>query len=206
MRLYHILTVLVVQQSSARPPTDPSIIQRRQMATITIDTTKAYQTVDGFGFSEAFSFVTGLYQLPAAQQKQGLDLLFNTSTGAGLTIVRNRIPSGSDSIEPNSPGSPTATPRYVSIGTDDNQIWFSQKAQQYGVTTFYADAWSAPGYMKTNGNEAGGGYLCGVTGERCASGDWRQAYANYIVQYIKDYQANGINISYVGFLNEPEFA
>jgi O-glycosyl hydrolase len=60
--------------------------------------------------------------------------------------------------------------------------------------------------MKTNGNEAGGGYLCGVTTETCSSGDWRQAYANYLVKYIQDYKAAGIDITYVGFLNEPEFA
>jgi hypothetical protein len=51
-----------------------------------------------------------------------------------------------------------------------------------------------------------GGYLCGVTGETCSSGDWRQAYANYLVQYIKDYESVGIAIDFIGFLNEPEFA
>jgi O-glycosyl hydrolase len=48
--------------------------------------------------------------------------------------------------------------------------------------------------------------MCGVTGETCATGDWRQAYANYLVQYIKDYEAAGITIDFIGFLNEPEFA
>lgn len=179
---------LLAQHALAGPALGAEHLETRQSASITVNTAQTFQTMDGFGFSEAFSFVNGLFNLPSAAQTQGLDFLFNPTTGAGLTIVRNRIPSGSDSIAPNSPGSPTAAPKYVSIGTDDNQIWFSQKAQSYGIKTFYADAWSAPGYMKTNGNEAGGGYLCGVTGETCASGDWRQAYANYLVQYIKDYR------------------
>jgi O-glycosyl hydrolase len=181
-------------------------LNKRQTIAITVNPSTTYQTIDGFGFSEAFGFVGGLYNLPATPQKQGLDLLFSNTTGAGLNIVRNRIPSTSDSIEPNSPGSPNNPPTYHWDGSDENQVWFSQKAKGYGVTTFYADAWSAPGYMKTNGNEAGGGYLCGVTGESCSSGDWRQAYANYLVQYIKYYQQVGIDITYVGFLNEPEFA
>ena len=58
-------------------------------------------------------------------------------------------------------------------------MWFSKQAISYGVKTIYADAWSAPGFMKTNCNEANGGYLCGTTGHSCSSGDWRQAYANF---------------------------
>lgn len=37
--------------------------------------------------------------------------------------------------------------------------------------------------MKTNGSVDNGGTLCGVPGAACASGDWRQAYANYLRQY-----------------------
>lgn len=60
--------------------------------------------------------------------------------------------------------------------------------------------------MKTNGQEINGGYLCGVTGESCSSGDWRQAYANFLVQYVKYYATAGITITHLGFLNEPEYA
>ena len=59
-------------------------------------------------------------------------------------------------------------------------------------------------YMKTNNNTNNGGYLCGVTGTNCTTGDWRKAYANYLVQYLKDYQEAGISYDYIGFLNEPE--
>lgn len=58
---------------------------------------------------------------------------------------------------------------------------------KYGVKTFYGNAWSAPGFMKTNGNDANGGYLCGVPGANCSTGDWRQAYADYLVKYIQLY-------------------
>jgi O-glycosyl hydrolase len=76
----------------------------------------------------------------------------------------------------------------------------------YGVKAIYADAWSAPGFMKNTGKEAGGGYLCGTTGHSCSSGDWRQAYANYLVQYIKYYLQEGIPITHLGFLNEPDYS
>lgn len=174
---------------------------------IKVDLTTTYQTIDGFGFSQAFGRAAEFQALNTTAQKQGLDLLFSTTTGAGMTIVRNRIGSGGagDSIEPTSPGSPTASPTYVWDGNDAGQVWLSKQAMSYGVETFYADAWSAPGFMKTNGNEANGGYLCGTTGHTCSSGDWRQAFANMLVKYVQFYAEEGIPITHLGFLNEPDY-
>ncbi|CZR65824.1 uncharacterized protein PAC_15724 [Phialocephala subalpina] len=170
--------------------------------TIVLDSSTTYQTITGFGFSEAFGHAQQIYNLASAVRQQVLDILFSKSTGAGLTILRNIITTGL--IEPNSPGSPSATPTYVWDGSDGEQVWLSQQAASYGVTTIYADAWSAPSFMKTNGAVANGGYLCGVTGETCSSGSWIQAYANYLTQYVRDYGSSGVSISHVGFLNEPD--
>lgn len=174
---------------------------------IKVDLTTTYQTIDGFGFSQAFGRASQFQALNTTAQKQGLDLLFSTTTGAGMTIIRNRIGSGGagDGIEPTSPGSPTASPTYVWDGSDAGQVWLSQQAMSYGVKTFYADAWSAPGFMKTNGDEANGGYLCGTTGHNCSSGDWRQAFANMLVKYVQLYADAGIPITHLGFLNEPDY-
>src|SRR5262249_16939135 len=84
-------------------------------------------------------------------------------------------------------------------------VWFLTQAQRYGVRRFVADAWSAPGFMKANGSDTHGGELCGVPGTACASGDWRQAYANYLVQYLRFYRQVGIRITDIGFTNEPDF-
>jgi len=176
-------------------------------STVAVDGATTYQTIDGFGVSEAFGQANAIRTLTGTAQKQALDLLFNTSTGAGFSILRSLIPSGSDSIEPNSPGSPTATPTYVWNGssdtTDQGQLWLAKQAKTYGVTNFYNDAWSAPGYMKTNGSNVNGGSLCGTTGASCSSGDWRQAYANYLVQDAKFWASVGLTPSAVDFVNEP---
>ena len=74
------------------------------------------------------------------------------------------------------------------------------------MNNVFADAWSAPGFMKTNSATANGGQVCGSTGASCASGDWRQAYANYLVQYAKDYAAAGVPLSYLGPSNEPDYS
>ncbi|MBX5458419.1 MAG: cellulose binding domain-containing protein [Thermogemmatispora sp.] len=178
-------------------------------SSVTINGATTYQTIDGFGASEAFGQADAMINAGSTLEKQMLDLLFSPTTGAGLTILRNLIPSDSNhTIEPNSPGSPTATPQYVPIGTDWGQLPLTQQVvQNYGVTRIYADAWSAPGFMKTNGSESNGGTLCGAPGAAtCSTGDWRQAYANYLVQYIKDYQAAGVTITNIGFVNEPNLS
>jgi O-glycosyl hydrolase len=147
--------------------------------------------------------------MASTPQKLALDYLFSTTSGAGLSVIRNRIGSANttgDSIEPVDPGSPSATPEYTWDGVDSGQVWFSQQAVSYGVKTIYADAWSAPWFMKTNQNDELGGYLCGTTGHTCATGDWRQAYADFLAQYIKYYNEAGIPVTHVGFLNEPELS
>ncbi|KAH8880400.1 glycoside hydrolase [Thozetella sp. PMI_491] len=183
-------------------------------STVNVDLSKTYQKMDGFGFSTAFqraNLITNLKD--KTKQRELLDLLFNTTTGAGFSIVRTGIGSSPDSssdhmntFAPKKPASPKDAPTYQWDGKDSGQLWVCQEAVKYGVKTFYADAWSAPGYMKTNGQDTNGGAICGVTGTNCASGDWRQAYANYLLAYVKFYADAGVNITHLGFLNEPEFS
>jgi O-glycosyl hydrolase len=48
-------------------------------------------------------------------------------------------------------------------------------------------------------------YLCGTTGHTCSTGDWKQAYANFLVQYVKYYAQEGLTVTHLGFLNEPDY-
>ena len=185
--------------------------QAADRTAITVNPHQRYQVVDGFGFSEAFQRARQIQDLPSESRQQVLDLLFSDDKGAGLTVLRNGIGSSPTderdwmkSIAPESPGAPDATPHYVWDGDDNGQVWLTKQAQKYGVQNIYADAWSAPGYMKTNGEDSNGGELCGVRGTDCASGDWRTAYAKYLVQYLRFYQQEGIDVTHVGFTNEPD--
>ncbi|RWA09338.1 hypothetical protein EKO27_g5755 [Xylaria grammica] len=62
-----------------------------------------------------------------------------------------------------------------------SQVGEEEKHQQHSV--------------KTNNNENNGGTLCGVPGATCSSGDWRQAYADYLVQYVKYYSEAGVPVT-----------
>lgn len=92
---------------------------------VTVNPSTTYQTIDGFGFSEAFGFGGGVQNAPSAQQTQALNYMFSTTQGAGFTILRNRIASNpGDTIEPTKPASPSATPKYVWNGNDQSQVRF----------------------------------------------------------------------------------
>lgn len=125
------------------------------------------------------------------------------------TVFDNRLlTSIKQTHHPNNPGSPDAEPEYVWDSYDSGQLALSQKAVEYGVKRFYANAWSSPGFMKNNSDDANGGLLCGVEGSfepgsHCEY-DWRQAYADYFVEYIRLYASHGVNVTELGFLNEPD--
>jgi O-glycosyl hydrolase len=176
-------------------------------ATVTINAAQHFQRIDGFGVSEGFGEAKALMEAPASVQKQVLSLLYSPTRGAGLTILRNEISADAHfTIEPKAPRSPSTKPSYLTlaeVGQDQGQLWLAKRIKaDYGVGGVFADAWSAPGFMKTNGSAINGGTLCGVAGARCKSGDWRQAYADYLVQYAKDYAAAGVPLTYVGPENE----
>jgi len=101
----------------------------RQAGSITVDPSKTFQKMDGFGFSLAFqraNLITNLRDKD--KQRQLLDLLFNTTTGAGFSILRTGIGSSPDSssdhmnsFQPKNPGGPTAKPNYQWDGKDSGR-------------------------------------------------------------------------------------
>jgi glucosylceramidase len=199
-----MLTLLVAVAATVLMGQSPAAA----VSAVTVNGSTTFQHIDGFGFSEAFgraNIMHGANGLSPANQRRVLDLLFNTSTGAGFSILRNIVASSpNDTIAPSKPANPSTDPVWRWNGSDSSQVWLSQQAMGYGVRTIYADAWSAPGYMKTTGNEANGGSLCGLPGASCASGDWRAAYATYLAKYVQLYRDAGVPITHLGFLNEPE--
>lgn len=169
------------------------------------------QTMDGFGFSAAFQRTGQLEQLSDAKRAEATELLLGDS-GVDPSILRLGIGGQSTppydwmlSIQPTDPGGPAATPQYTWDGKDNGQVWFAKAAQDAGVEYIYGNAWTAPGYMKTNNNAANGGVLCGLSGTTCASGDWKTAYANYLVAWADFYEQEGVTIDGLAFTNEPDY-
>ena len=149
-------------------------------STATINGATTFQTMTGFGASEAFGQAATVMNANSSVQQQVLADLYSPTTGAGLTILRNEISADpGDTIEPTAPSSPSATPSYLSLASinqDMGQLWFAQQIKAlYGVTNMFADAWTAPAFMKVNGTTDNGSALCGASGATCSSGNWVQA-------------------------------
>jgi O-glycosyl hydrolase len=184
-----------------------------RLVTASIEPRDELQCMDGFGFCAGFqraAVMRGLFGLPPHRQREVLDLLFHPRTGAGASILRLTVgsaPGGGypspTSIQPEDPGGPASPPRYRWDRDDSGQLWLAKEAHRYGVRRFVAGAWSAPGYMKTNGSDRNGGYLKGLG---TPGADWRKAYADYLIRYVQCYADEGIEITELGFSNEPELA
>ncbi|KAJ5198714.1 uncharacterized protein N7498_007831 [Penicillium cinerascens] len=213
MKFSVIEKLLFLNALVARVGATPTVSSR---ISVSVNPKVQFQEIDGFGASQAFQRaedIFGKYGLPVVNQTLVLNLLYDENFGAGFTILRNGIGSSNtsdsnfmNSIEPINPGGPNAKPEYVWDHYDSGQFPLAQQAYSRGLQTLYADAWSAPGYMKTDDDNDNGGYLCGVTNESCTTGNWMQAYANYLVQYARFYKESGVEITHLGFLNEPQFA
>ncbi|KAK9776172.1 putative Glycoside hydrolase superfamily [Seiridium cardinale] len=181
---------------------------------ITVDVSQTFQTIRGIGYSEAFQRAQWVYNTMSDElQQEMFDLLHDPVTGAGMSILRLGIGSSANnsgdhmnSIEPISPGLPENEASYVWDRNDSSQIWWAKEVQKRGVNLFYGNSWGADAYMKDNNSTDNGGYLCGVNGTDCETGDWRQQYADKLVQWVKYYAEEGINITHLGPLNEPDIA
>ena len=173
-------------------------------STIKINAGEKYQTMIGGGCSGAFGAACATNTLSAADQNTVVETLFDENIG-GLSVLRNLIGSSpGTTILPVCPATPAGPFNYTfpTASNDSCQLTLAQRALKINPDLFlYADAWSAPGCFKTTGREAGGGYICGVRRSNCTY-DWREAYANYLIEYVKLYQQRGIKVSMLGAYNE----
>ncbi|KAK5653489.1 hypothetical protein OQA88_8975 [Cercophora sp. LCS_1] len=204
MRAWHLLPHLLLLSLAQNDPSNPPL----DAIPLSIIPSITHQKIDGFGICEAFQRANAIINLPEPARTEVLDLLFHPTKGAAFSILRIGLGSSPDSRgdHMNSP-QPNASSVFTWDGKDSGQVWVARQAQSYGVKTFIADAWSAPGYMKTNRRDDMGGWLCGVRGQgqgpECKGVNWIQGYAQYLAKYVRVWVEAGIPIKYLGFLNEP---
>ncbi|KAL2020640.1 hypothetical protein VTK56DRAFT_8130 [Thermocarpiscus australiensis] len=198
--------------SSQLVPMPWAYVQKEPPVEVKINAGVRYQTMMGGGCSGAFGVAcdqTGSRGLSAANQQLVSDYLFSENIG-GLSILRNRIGSSpSDGILASCPASPSVPANYTFASDEDTadscQLKLTRQALNANPNLFvYADAWSAPGCFKTDATDINGGFICGVRGSNCTH-DWRQAYADYLVQYVKEYEQRGVKVNMLGAYNEPDF-
>jgi len=179
-----------------------------QSLTGTANFTSKLQQIDGFGVAATFGRPAYIQSASGNLPSQIVDQLFNPVTGSGINMLRIGIDDQLVIVN-TPPVSCQVTPTYTWDHSDGGAVWLGQQSVKYGVKRFYADSWSAPAYMKTNNTIESGGTICDGSSATSGSaqcqvvGDCRAAYSNYLLQYTKDFLSDGVPITDLGWVNEP---
>ena len=188
-------------------------------ATVVIDPGSPRQAYTGIGFSLDETSVSNLWKLTPQKRDDAIRLLVDPVTGAGLN--RFRITIGSPDLiehlpfwsEDDLPAGVSEDPelKYFTIQRDlDLHVIDTIKLiQKYNPkASFFASAWSAPAWMKTNNRFLGEVALKpGSTTDYYQVGKLRDdridVFARYYAKFVQAYARQGIRIDALTLLNEP---
>jgi O-glycosyl hydrolase len=180
---------------------------------IDVNLRQTYQEMDGFGICQGLGrarILRGSQGLPPLRTREVLDLLFGFE-GAAFSILRVCIgsspsdgPGTMKSIAPDDPGGPDRPLRFSWDGDDCGQVWLAQEAVNYGVSRIFASPLSAPAYMIQHCTSEGNDAPKGVTDASPCAGDWRPAFIEYLLQYVRFYAESGVEITDLAFANQPD--
>lgn len=169
---------------------------------IAVDAAQKYQTIDGFGFTLTGGSAALINRLHTNTKKQLLQELFGNKINA-ITVSYLRISIGASDLNSDVfsyndlPAGETDTGLLkfnLSKDTADVLPLLKQIIAINPGIKIMSSPWSAPAWMKSNGNSMGGSLLPRYYG----------VYAAYFVKYLQTMQANGINLDAVTIQNEPQ--
>ncbi|OAH10689.1 discoidin domain-containing protein [Streptomyces jeddahensis] len=171
-------------------------------STITVDTTRTYQPMTGFGasFTDSSAWLVGT-KLDSAQRDALMRDLFSRRDGIGLSALRQPMgasdftASGNYSYDDMPAGQSDPTLANFTIDHDRSYTLplLKQARKINPQLTLMATPWSPPGWMKTSDSM--------VTGR--LKQDAYQPYADYFAKFLKAYAAAGVPVRYITPQNEP---
>jgi glucosylceramidase len=175
------------------------------LPTIVVDPEQTYQRVDGFGASVTDSSAEVLYRLSPAAREDTLRALFDPERGIGVSFLRQPVGSSDFTAEASHytyddvpAGETDFALRRFSIAHDQARILpLLRRARQLNpALKIMATPWSPPAWMKTTGTLVGGRLK-----DDPAIYD---AYARYLVAFVRAYAAAGVPVNYLSVQNEPQ--
>jgi glucosylceramidase len=175
--------------------------KQEQHPTIEILSDKSLQPIDGFGFALTWGSAQHLYHMDAAKRKALLKELFRT-TGNNIGISYLRISIGASDLNEyvysydDLPAGKTDTELEKFSLVEDQKYVIPILKQILAINPkikILGSPWSAPAWMKTNGNVKGGSL----------KPEYYGTYANYFVKYVEGMRAQGIRIDAITIQNEP---
>jgi glucosylceramidase len=179
----------------------PVDVANRQSATIAVNPSKGYQTMDGFGFALTGGSADLISKLPPAMRDDLLQELFSTD-GSGIGLTHLRLSIGASDLSRISysyndllPGETDPDLERFNLAAGDIQTIPLLKAilAVNPSVRIIATPWSAPPWMKTNES-----YIGGKLKLECYD-----SYAHYFVKFIIKMKSHGILINAITPQNEP---
>jgi glucosylceramidase len=179
---------------------------------LTVDATRSYQSIDGFGaaFTDTADYL--LYDsLSSSTRAQVMNDLFSPTSGIGLSLMR--VPMGSSDFTATPTSNPStysyddnggvADPTLANFSIAHDQAYtipvIKQAAALNPSMKLVATEWSPPAWMKTTGSMLGANNATLVTGDE-------PVLAQYFTKFLQAYKAQGVNIWAVTPQNEPSLA
>ena len=172
-----------------------------QEPTIEINDQKKFQTMDGFGFALTGGSAQHLARMDAANRVALLHELFGID-GKNIGLSYLRISIGSSDLNDHvysyddlAAGETDPELKKFSLAGDRAELIpvLKEILAINPEIEILGSPWSAPPWMKTNGNAKGGKL----------SAEYYGSYAKYFVKYIQEMKAAGIRIAAITVQNEP---
>lgn len=167
-----------------------------------VNTNKQFQRMEGVGAALTETSVLNILKLPKDQQDTLLETLFHPVFGAGMNLIR--VPMGSSDLADGSKGeytyddSPGNIPdpqmTYFSMERDSKTLELLNRIKAINPNIkIMINPWTAPPWMKSNKAYNRGRFRSKYT----------NAFVNYFIRTIREYQAHGLEVNYLGIQNEP---
>jgi len=169
------------------------------LPTVTVDTGRTFQQIEGFGGAFTEASAVNWLALTASHRQQVLEAYFDPAHGHGYSLCRVHMGSCDFALgnyaHVEAPGDMALAS--FSIDRDRQALLpFIRAAQRVAGTPIklLASPWSPPAWMKTSGRMNEGGKL---------RPECRRAWARCYVRFIESYEAEGVPIWGVSVQNEP---
>ena len=171
----------------------------REMQVINLYEDVEYQRIEGFGGALTEAAGVTLAKLGEANRRRVLEAYFHPERGIGYTLCRSHMQSCDFSLGNYAYVEEEDTElKSFSIARDREAVLpLIQGAKELVGEGFrlFSSPWSPPAWMKTNGEMNRGGKL---------KPEYREAWAQMFVKYIRAYAEEGIDIWAVSVQNEAK--
>ncbi|MEJ7588228.1 MAG: PKD domain-containing protein [Ferruginibacter sp.] len=201
-------TVKVEVTDGKSPAINLATTIHTSLTTVTIETARKFQTMEGFGGFGARDVYWSSGPFTSA------DFVNSLINDLGITILRDNIPTDFEDVNDDNNASTTDLTKF-SLNSLNNRLQYLRDMKAAGLKKLIVSIWSAPPWMKTNNRIDNGtndnsapAYNPNPTNvENQLRTDMYQEFAERCVAYIRIIkEQTGLDVYAISLQNEPRFS